>query len=196
MTSVLGHRYGYDYDLAGRLTMYTFPSGSETFVYDDDGRRIERTELINGVKRHGETFTYDARGRILTVRRTLSPAPDMWWEADLAYTGLGHLAASGVQDDVTGIYTGEEFRPDALNRMTWRKFRNSLMSDPPDEQFAYTWLSARLVNIDAETPATPPATWFPEHTYSLEDLSGNVERSGRYRQGRKLKQNRWYSQTP
>lgn len=69
---------------------------NELYVYDDDDRLIRRTRnLLGGVGGlvSADTLRYDARGKLLTVRR-LTRVQNVGTEhVDFAYSGLGAVVA-------------------------------------------------------------------------------------------------------
>lgn len=119
VTSVSGQGYGFQYDGESRLTQVDFPGGSEQRSYDNDGRLIERTETVLNPTRtwHHETLSYDQRGRLLSVSKVGTPT--LYWQGEMAYSGLGNLAMSNGADGA-GYWAQEEFRQDPGAQAHWQ----------------------------------------------------------------------------
>jgi hypothetical protein len=103
---------GYGYDLLGRLTSETMPTTSgtleNTYAYDPDGRRTSRAGI------YGETFTYDARGKVLSASVAGRSVFRNY------YSGIGNLVATEWDNDNNAAEEVEEFRLDALGHQVWR----------------------------------------------------------------------------
>ncbi len=173
VTSVLGHEYTFTYDERGSLQTYSFPSGSESHTYDDDGRRLTRSESVLGSTLHSETFTYDQRGRITDV----SIGGAMGGSVLTRYSGLGAVVESDVNNNATGVNFHEQFTVDALGRTVTRDMYNAGAWDFSSGEYSYTYVNGAVQDIIHEEP---PQGWQGDNPKVDErwfDSSGNVRTS-------------------
>ena len=129
VTDVLGNRFSWAYDAAGRPDTLYYPGFIwEHWHYDADSRIIHRLEYdslycctadsgFGSNFFRGDTIAYDARGKIVLAAG--EPTGDTLYNG---YTALGNLARSSRQGTNFGDDAHEEgFHPDALgnNERTW-----------------------------------------------------------------------------
>jgi RHS repeat-associated protein len=162
-----GLQFGYGYDLLGRLTSETMPPGTlgNTYAYDLDGRRTSRSGI------YGETFTYDARGKVLSA--TIAGRSTFY----NYYSGLGHLVATEWDNDNNAAEEVEEFRLDALGHQVWRRSasNNQLYRDP-EYVTRYTAGTSRVDEVQFTFPPTfmDSAAFARDTTFRRYDMAGNV----------------------
>ena len=137
------HTYGYDYDLAGRLSEVTVDSVvTATYTYDNNGNRL--SEVTSNGTRTGSydnqdrllsygpySFTYTAAGELLTKTNTLTSATTTY-----SYDAFGNLRS------VT-LPTGEliTYKVDGRDRRIEKRI---------DGVFAGAWLYRDQLRIVAE----------------------------------------------
>ncbi|HEU4885344.1 MAG TPA: polymorphic toxin type 47 domain-containing protein, partial [Longimicrobium sp.] len=162
--------FGYGYDLLGRLTSETMPTTSgtlgNTYAYDLDGRRTSRAGI------YGETFTYDARGKVLSATVTGRSTFRNY------YSGLGNLVATEWDNDNNAAEEVEEFRVDALGHQVWRRSGdNNVLYRDPEYVTRYTAGSSRVNAVQFTYPPTVlDSAAFPrDTTFRTYDAAGNVD---------------------
>jgi RHS repeat-associated protein len=125
ITDALGNRFGYTYDLEGRVDGLTLPGGiHEERFYDADGRlerrleeasaAFERPDGSTGTVVHDDTLFYDARAKV-TRAQTRSDSTRN------AYSGLGILVHAYQQEYRFGRETTELYTADALGHVRWKE---------------------------------------------------------------------------
>jgi RHS repeat-associated protein len=124
VTDPLGHGVNFRYDLNGGIHTSERGSTRETLVHDDDGRLLERSEFGGGPGRR-DHYTYDGRGRILTVDSRVQGD-----RVENTYTGIGALAFAYSQDMKNNTWSVERYYTDALAN-TDRVMRRSGKLDEP-----------------------------------------------------------------
>jgi RHS repeat-associated protein len=159
--------FGYGYDLLGRLTSETIPGTSgNAYTYDLEGRRTGRAGV------YGETFTYDARGKVLSVA---IPGRSVFRNY---YSGIGNLVATEWDNDNNAAMEVEEFRVDALGHQVWRRSANAENNGHnPEYATLYTQGTSRVYEVQFVFPEVVlDSTRFArDTTFRTYDMAGNVQ---------------------
>jgi YD repeat-containing protein len=132
---VKNNYFRFSYDAQGRPDSLAYPGGWERYEYDGDGRLIERTDNAGGSELQHDYLGYDQRGMIATVA-------GISWTATNVYSGLGKLVMYDAQKNWNGERVAEEYRPDGLSGLTWR--RNLGSSQDPEHHYINDIVQSRL----------------------------------------------------
>jgi YD repeat-containing protein len=119
VVDVRGNTLSFAYNSAGQLAHVSYPgSVLDSVVYDAEGHVLRQQVTTSGAAFIADTLTYDPMGRILSDRG-LAIHTGNHLAIDLAYTGLGAVAASSHSAGSTP--QTEEFRVDGLGRVYWSR---------------------------------------------------------------------------
>jgi RHS repeat-associated protein len=184
VTDLLGNRFAYSYDAAGRMDSLEYPGKIfEKSSFNAGGELWRRREVAyntfigtdsgfatNGVI-HDDTLFYDARGKIVKANVILQRIVN-------SYSGLGAMTSSYMRDSTApaGIHITEEaYEQDALgnNYFSFDRFPGTLLSvpDPEYKKFFYQPATGRQVKTMAGTQASQIIAMADT---SLYDRSGNT----------------------
>ena len=173
---VKSNYFRFYYDAQGRPDSLTSPGGWERYTYDADGRMIARTDNAGGSLLQRDSLTYDQRGMIATVAYV---GGSIGWTASNVYSGLGKLVLYDAQGSPSGRIA-EEYRPDGLSSVTWRRNLATAGYDP-EHQYNYDLIQSRIMTIVGIWPTggpPKPQDWYPDTTYNSYDAAGNVRYAG------------------
>jgi RHS repeat-associated protein len=180
--NILGNRYRYTYDDAGRMTRLDFPKGWEIRHYDKDGRPTRRrTWTANGsTLLRDDSLTYDRRRLVKTVDPVGSP--EMWFDGVLAYSGHGQMV------DMSGSgwpqqQVGDEITANALGSIIEKHgyYPSPRYSSDRRWSYAYT-LGGKVAEVVEVEPDAPPDDFRPDTTQYGYDLSGNQDEMAKFYQ--------------
>jgi RHS repeat-associated protein len=90
-TNANGAAYTLTYDVAGRITTRTKAGEpATTYQYRSSGNGINQIEKVTGFATNLEEYTYDAYGRMLTIKETIDGAP---YITTYAFNNYGDIAS-------------------------------------------------------------------------------------------------------
>ncbi|HEU0052127.1 MAG TPA: hypothetical protein VFQ39_03075, partial [Longimicrobium sp.] len=111
VTDPLGNPIRFHFDARGDLDTLTTPGVTQSFAYDDDGRRTYHGVTRAGTQVRGETFLYDDAGKLLRSGNPYGNIDSL----SVRYTGMGHLLES------TNTYLGYQPAGSTQVRFTERE---------------------------------------------------------------------------
>ena len=187
-----GNAFQFAYDNAGRLLQQSvIPAGwsgasfIETWSYDSLGNRKGRIDQRTAAAVGGyavldaNSFSYDARGRIIKYSNAGPAANSPIANATFTYSGLGALIKTDYVYHSSAAPPADEWYTDALGFRLWQITpdggRNADHPQPLSKRLVYS--GDRLETVEAAEPGSMvTAATYPDFTSYLYDPSGNVTR--------------------
>ncbi|HEX2076400.1 MAG TPA: RHS repeat-associated core domain-containing protein [Longimicrobium sp.] len=174
-----GLRFTFGYDDADRLITVRGPGGSyvDSLAYDREGRRRQRAWASVLGSSLTETFTHDARGKLLAVSAQ-STADIGTGASDYHqwYSGLGNLAATDWDNHQNPEFAIEQFRSDALGNVYWRRSGSAgTWSTAAPHRTHYAPRIGRVEMIERLPSGSLSDTDYEDVTMRTYDASGNAQ---------------------
>jgi hypothetical protein len=165
----------FDYDEAGhgrgmgRRTSMDDGSGSTSWVYDERGRVITETKVINGAGTFVTQWSYYADDQVWTMSYPGSPAETVTYRYNIM--GLVESVRSNLDNNLYYVQSSDY---DATGRVELRVLGNNVLRT---ERVYYPWTTTngrgRLQQLKAGTPSNPTSLQDLRYWY---DAVGNVTR--------------------
>lgn len=182
-----GRRHIMGFDNGRRPNSYDAgpPSGSlpihEGYFYDDHDRLIRRNRTVSGIPGivSADTLAYDARGKLLRVRRLTRVQSVGSEHVDLAYSGLGAIVAQDRRFNQLTQWQIEEYRADPLGHVYWNQTKSSAEGPQLEQRSLFALQTGVLTSRAAAFPQNPTSsTLYPDEVTASTEPSGAVVRMG------------------
>ena len=101
---------------------------------------------------------FDARGKLLTVRRLTRVQSVGMEHMDLAYSGLGAIVAQDRRYNAGTQWQIEEYRSDALGHLFWQQTKSSVNGPQLEQRRQFTLQTGALTSRSARSRGIRPRT--------------------------------------